>query len=724
MSADRIVVVGGGLAGITAALTLTEAGLPVTVLEARPWLGGATWSFGRRGLTIDNGQHAFLRSFTAYRELLAKLGTAGSAPVQERLDLTVFTPDGPLRLRRSSWPAPLHLTGPLARYRSLSVSERLSVVPAALSMWLTDLSGPGQDAVSIGDWLERHGQGDRVRRQFWDMFLLPFLNATAEQADLSTAAGLINATLLSGRDHADLAVPSVPLRDVHGGPAARLLARRGAEVRLGSEVTSVTREPGGGYSLRIAPGDPAGSGAQLSPGRPDADLIRAAGVVLAVPAWNARALVPADLAAAGTSWQNLEPAPVMSVHVIYDAAVTKLPFAAATGSALRWVIDKTRSAGLHTGQYLAASVPAARQYVDAPVADLREQFLPELERLFPAAATARVEDFFVTRERRAAFRPVPGSRALRPGQSTQLPGFALAGAWTDTGWPDTMESAVRSGLAAADAVIAALAGPRSRASAPAPQRVPAPRAERAGPRRLPEPDGTGAPGLAGGAPAAESAVEAGPPKPSDSPGHSGGEREASAWPSTDRAPGTVADDNVGEPDSAGPATTTTAAEPAVPAQPDPPAAAPTAAPPAAPTAAPAAKLAVPAQPDAPPAAPAAKLAVPAEPDAPTAPAAKFAVPAQPDAPTAAPPPTAPAPKLAVPAQPDGPPAPTAAPTAPVAKAAGAAGRKRRPGAAGKAVAAGKAGPAGPEQTGALFAPAGPAGSGDPGAGHSEAAARP
>jgi squalene-associated FAD-dependent desaturase len=601
VSADHVVVVGGGLAGISAALTLTEAGLPVTLIEARPWLGGATWSFGRRGLTIDNGQHAFLRSFTAYRDLLAKLGTADSAPVQDRLDLTVLTAGGPLRLRRSGWPAPLHLTGALARYRTLSVSERLSVVPAALAMWLTDLSGPGQEAVSIGDWLERHGQGEQVRRQLWDMFLLPVLNASAEQADLSTAAGLINATLLSGRDRADLAVPSVPLRDVHGGPAARLLARRGAEVRLGSEVTAVTREPGGGYSLRITAGAPAGSGAQLSFGTPDADLIRAAGVVLAVPAWNARALVPAELAAAGASWQRLEPAPVMSVHVIYDTAVTKLPFAAATGSALRWIIDKTRSAGLHTGQYLAASVPAARQYVDAPVAGLREQFLPELEGLFPAAATARVEDFFVTRERRAAFRPVPGSRALRPEQSTQLPGFALAGAWTDTGWPDTMESAVRSGLAAGHAVIAALAGSRSRAPAPAPQRVPAPRPEQPGPRGLSGPDGPAGPAKPGetlAAPAAVAAAvaaakaeaEARAPEPPDSAGPSGGERDASTSPPPDSAPGTGTNAKVGQPDSADPATLTTAAkpvvpaQPAVPAQPDAPAAVPGAAPAAAPPA--------------------------------------------------------------------------------------------------------------------------------------------
>jgi uncharacterized protein with NAD-binding domain and iron-sulfur cluster len=136
--------------------------------------------------------------------------------------------------------------------------------------------------------------------------------------------------------------------------------------------------------------------------------------------------------------------------------VTTLPFAAIGESALRWIVDKTGSAGLHTGQYLAASIPAADKFVDAPSAAIRDEFLPVLERLFPAAVSARVDDFFVTRERSATFRPVPGSAAFRPDQVTNLPGFALAGAWTSTGWPDTMEGAVRSGRRAAECVLRAL----------------------------------------------------------------------------------------------------------------------------------------------------------------------------------------------------------------------------------------------------------------------------
>jgi uncharacterized protein with NAD-binding domain and iron-sulfur cluster len=147
----------------------------------------------------------------------------------------------------------------------------------------------------------------------------------------------------------------------------------------------------------------------------------------------------------------------VNVHVIYDRQVTDLPFVAAVDSPVQWVFDKTRIAGLNTGQYLAVSLSAADEFLTVPAAQLREQFIPELERLFPAASRAQVTDYFVTRERRATFRQAPGCGVLRPGAATSVPGLALAGSWTDTGWPDTMEGAVRSGHTAAQQLIGELA---------------------------------------------------------------------------------------------------------------------------------------------------------------------------------------------------------------------------------------------------------------------------
>ena len=158
MTRGNVLVIGGGLAGISAAIQLREAGAAVTLLESRAWLGGATCSFTRGDLVIDNGQHVFLRCCTAYRDLLARLGVAGSVALQDRFDVTVLTPGRQARLRRSSLPAPLHMTGALARYGLLSPAERLKVGRAALALRFADPADPRLDGQRLGDWLGADGR--------------------------------------------------------------------------------------------------------------------------------------------------------------------------------------------------------------------------------------------------------------------------------------------------------------------------------------------------------------------------------------------------------------------------------------------------------------------------------------------------------------------------------------------------------------------------------------
>jgi uncharacterized protein with NAD-binding domain and iron-sulfur cluster len=223
-------------------------------------------------------------------------------------------------------------------------------------------------------------------------------------------------------------------------------------VRLSAKAAAVARGPDEGFRVRVTSGADDTGDATM-----DAELIEADGVILAVPAGPAARLAGAAGVAGAARWDDLGTSPIVNVHAVYDRQVTELPFAAAVGSPVQWVFDKTATSGLPTGQYLAISLSAADSYVDVPTAALRERFLPALEELFPAAAGARVTDFFVTRERRATFRQAPGCGALRPGAATSLPGLLLAGAWTDTGWPDTMEGAVRSGRTAAQELIKELA---------------------------------------------------------------------------------------------------------------------------------------------------------------------------------------------------------------------------------------------------------------------------
>jgi squalene-associated FAD-dependent desaturase len=477
----KVVVIGGGLAGITAAIALAKANHDVTLLEAKPRLGGATMSFNRDGLVIDTGQHVFLRCCTAYRGLLDRLGVAAAAPLQARFDVTVVAPGSggkPRRqaaLRRRRVPAPLHMLPALFGYPFLSWPERLRLGRAALAFRCLDPADPKTDEQRLGDWLEAHGQDERTRRVLWDLFSVSSLNVPGDDASLALAAVVVKTGLLGQADAADIGVPARPLGELHGTAAAKLLAELGAEVRLSAKVASIERADDG-FVIRLAsPAARTGvhpSGNDSGPATVTPDQVLGGGeydaVVLAVPPEQAAKLVPPGALPAETvdGWAGLGAAPIVNVHVIYDRKVMDGPFAAAVDSPVQWVFDRTRISGLHArgdaGQYLALSQSAADEYADMPVAELREIFLPALAELFPAAREATVTEFFVTREKRATFRQVPGTARLRPGAGTDLPGLVLAGSWTDTGWPDTMEGAVRSGLSAVIALHESLAAGTNR----------------------------------------------------------------------------------------------------------------------------------------------------------------------------------------------------------------------------------------------------------------------
>ncbi|MBO0820293.1 MAG: FAD-dependent oxidoreductase [Nocardiopsaceae bacterium] len=450
----KAVIIGGGLAGISAAVALAGTGTDVTLLEAKPRLGGATMSFPRDGLVVDTGQHVFLRCCTAYRGLLSRLGMTAHAPIQPRFDVTVLSPRGRSRLRRAKAPAPLHLGSTLARYSVLTYAERMNATRAALAFRGVDPADPEADRVRLGDWMAAHGQSEHARRALWDLFTIATLNVPGDDASLALAAKVVRTGLLEEAGAADIGVPALPLGDLHGAAAQRKLASLGATVRPNTKVEAIeVRRPDGhgppAYSVRLARSD---------------EVIEADQVVLAVPHEAAARLIPAGALPEPvvSGWAGLGAAPIVNVHVIYDRKVMDLPFAAAVDSPVQWVFDRTRISGMYArgddGQYLAISLSAADAYVDQSVTDLRKRFVPALAEVLPAARDARVAEFFVTRERRATFRQVPGCQRLRPPAATGLPGLVLAGSWTDTGWPDTMEGAVRSGLYAVRALRGARGG--------------------------------------------------------------------------------------------------------------------------------------------------------------------------------------------------------------------------------------------------------------------------
>ena len=304
MTTRNVVVIGGGLAGITAAIRLREAGIGVTLLEARPWLGGATCSFSRGDLIIDNGQHVFLRCCTSYQELLARLGMTGSVPCRTASTSRCCHrrrpgPAAPQRAARPAAPGPGagRLQAPLAAGAAAGGPGRARHAHA-------DPAKPGLDSQRLGDWLRARGQSEHSPPELWDLFIVSSLNIDGDDASVPLSATVIKTALLGGNDAADIGIPTVPLGDLHGQAAASLLSRLGAEVRLGTKAAAIEPGAGGGSGS----GSPrAGIPRTARTGRRAraAHSLTADGVVLAIPPAQAARLAGAAGVTDAARWDDL-----------------------------------------------------------------------------------------------------------------------------------------------------------------------------------------------------------------------------------------------------------------------------------------------------------------------------------------------------------------------------------------------------------------------------------
>lgn len=445
----RVCVVGGGLAGLSAAVTAMDGGASVTLVEARGRLGGATYSFDRDGLVLDNGQHVFLRCCTAYQKFLNRLHVTDRVSIQPRLSIPVRSPDGrSATLRRGNLPAPAQLAASLLRYPFLTGGDKVRAVRALLALRGVDPEDPATDQQSFGRWLRAHGQSDRAIDALWALIGVATLNVAPDECSLAPAAMVFRTGLLGAVDAADIGTSLVPLSRLHADPAAAVLRAGGADIRTGVRVRGV-RPTGSGYAVLSRAG-----------------TIAADAVILAVPHDAVAPLLPPGAGADVERFVGLGHSPIVDLHVVYDRMVCEEPFTTTVGSPAQWVFDRSRAAGLADGQYLAVSLSAADDYLRQSVEQLRATFLPALADLFRPARNATVRRFLVTREPHATFRAIPGTGALRSPDETGSVGVLLAGAWTDTGWPATMEGAVRSGVRAARS---ALRGTPTAATEPPPE---------------------------------------------------------------------------------------------------------------------------------------------------------------------------------------------------------------------------------------------------------------
>ena len=413
----KAVVVGGGLAGLAAALELKSESYEVTLLEARPTLGGAVQTLPERegdpSPPPDNGQHIALGCFTAYLDFLEEIGEAGALR-RLRLALPVIAEDGSVAEIGAD-------ALKLVRYRHLSFKDRLAVARAGRR--LGSLDPEEHDGETFASLLRRLGQSQSAIDRFWDVFIRPALNLRSEQVSAALGVFTVQTALLGERDANDLLLPAEPLGEVHGEAAGRTLARRGATVRTNARVISLEDD-----AVLLADG-----------ARIEGDVF----VIALPPAESSRLL--------GEPAPALEDSPIVSVHLLFDQPILRYPLAALLGSDAHWVFDRGRLTG-HTpdrGQYLTVVSSGAPELLELRGRELVDRIASELTgRLGPAELLwSRV-----SREPAATFAAKPGTAALRPGPNTARPNVVRAGAWTATGWPATMEGAIRSGRAAVRAL--------------------------------------------------------------------------------------------------------------------------------------------------------------------------------------------------------------------------------------------------------------------------------
>jgi hydroxysqualene dehydroxylase len=389
----RAAVVGGGLAGLTAALELVDAGHEVTVYEARPTLGGAVQTLPERdgdpAPPPDNGQHIALGCFTQYLSFLSRIGEGGSY-VRRPLVLPVLAEDGRRADVKPSF-------GALLSYAHLPRRDRLRI-PLVTARCRSAKARPGE---TFGALLRRLGTSDAAVDRFWDVFMRPALNLRSDEVDAVAGLFTVRTALLGPRAHSDLVLPSKPLGWMHGDAAGRTLEAAGATIETGARID-------------------------------DLDELDADAVVDARPS------------------AELERSPIVSVHLLLDRVVLRTPLAALLGSDAHWVFDRGALTG-HSperGQYLTVVSSGVPELMEIRGRELVDRIAGQVtERL----GAAEVVWSRVSREPEATIALRPGVQ--RPAPGLVRPGVARAGAWTGTGWPATMESAVRSGRVAARALL-------------------------------------------------------------------------------------------------------------------------------------------------------------------------------------------------------------------------------------------------------------------------------
>ncbi len=443
----KVAVVGGGLAGLAAATVLAESGLHVTLFERRPYLGGRASSYEHPGTgeVLDNCQHVLLGCCTNLIEFYQRLGVEQKIRWYDQL--TFLEPGGRATvIGPSSLPAPLHTAPAFLRAACLGLPDKIAI--AAGMAALTAIT-PRDTGESFLTWLRRHGQTDRAIDRFWKTVLVSALNEDVDRVSVPYAAHVMRESFLKSAAAGRMGVPTVPLTELYNA-AGEYIRSHGGEVQFRTSIDSFRAEF---------------AAVKLSAAGETSDFDF---VVLAVPFDVLSRILPETTAAdpLRQTLSQFHSSPITGVHFWFDRQITDLEHAVLLDRTIQWMFHKskllegTEVRGL--GSYVELVVSSSKALVEKSRADIIEMALAELREFFPAARTATLLKSAVIKEVHATYSPRPGVDSFRPRPETVWPRVFLAGDWTATGWPATMEGAVRSGYVAAQCV-ARVAGIRNAA---------------------------------------------------------------------------------------------------------------------------------------------------------------------------------------------------------------------------------------------------------------------
>ena len=440
----KIMVVGGGLAGLSAAHRLTSHGYNVTLLEKRPFLGGRTFSFkpSNYDVEIDNGQHIFLGCCDYYIKYLKSIGNVENTYIQKKFKIEIIRNGEKATLFSTPFLGSLHMLPSFIRYPHLGIIDKLLVIYGLIKCKFTKRTTvpTNLDEESAYAWLKRNHQSDKAIDNFWNLFILPALNDDAKNVSADMVIMGFQESLLKQFRSSAIGLPKIGLTALNGNPVQKFIEDNGGQVILGQSIKNFRIHNGKVSHVELSSGK-----------RIDADAY-----VSAIPPKSLLKILPKKYANDSffSRASSLTTSPIVGIHIWYDRIIMSQDFVAVLDSPIQWVFNKNliQSNVNSTNQHICISLSGAFQWIDTPKNDLKKLFAREMRRIFPKAEDAKIEKIIIVKESEATFRSVPGSKSHRLPATTPIKNFFLAGDWTDTGWPSTMESAVRSGYSAADAI--------------------------------------------------------------------------------------------------------------------------------------------------------------------------------------------------------------------------------------------------------------------------------